>query len=442
MTASTTHDQRGLGAAGAAVAVAAMVTNGLAYLVPMLGARRLPAADLSVLATVLALVAIAGVAGMGLQMAVAVHRARHPDATTARVGAATTAATTGLLVVAAPLMVLGLHLPVGVVALLVVMTVPVVLAGRWLGELQGGQRFVRLAWAMGLLALGRYAGMVVALVLGVGLVDTLLVGTVTGYATLPLLAWLARRQPPSAATQPTTTGDDLRVRQVMSAGTAALAMLVVSYADLIFARQLLSPADSGAYAVGTVLTKGALWAPQVVTVLALPRLAVGDQQIRRAALIVVTACGAVLVAVSALAGGLAFRLAGGEDYAHLGEYAPYFAATGGLYALVFVIVNAKVATAARWPSAPLWVAAGGLAVLTVLIAPGTFQGIMFSALGTATLTTLGTVVGPALVNRGAGGSRRKDPTDQGIVGSPAAPAQARSHSSAPSRLRRVTRSTR
>ena len=418
MTESTAgRGQSSLGAASAAVAVAAMVTNGLAYLVPMLGARHLPAEDLSVLATVLALVAIAGVAGMGLQMAVAVHRARHPGAATARVGAATTAVTVGFVVVASPLMVVALHLPVEVVALLVALTVPVVLAGRWLGELQGEQRFLRLAWAMGLLALGRYAGMVVSLVLGAGVVDTLLTGTVTGYLALPVLAWLARPGPAPAPADEKAAADGkiLRLRQVMSAGTAALAMLVVSYADLIFARQLLPPGDSGAYAVGTVLTKGALWAPQVVTVLALPRLAIGDKNARRAALIVVTVCGAVLVAASALAGGLAFRLAGGENYAYLGEYAPYFAATGGMYALVFVVVNAKVAASARWPSAPLWAATAGLAVLAILVAPRAFEGVMWSALATAASTALVMVVGPALIRSRARGRRSGE---RGLAGAP------------------------
>ncbi len=65
-----------LGAAGAAVTVATVVTNALAYVVPMLGARRLTAADLGALATVLALAAIAAVPGFGLQIAVAAHRAR------------------------------------------------------------------------------------------------------------------------------------------------------------------------------------------------------------------------------------------------------------------------------------------------------------------------------------------------------------------------------
>ncbi|MGQ5259122.1 polysaccharide biosynthesis protein [Micromonospora sp. ZYX-F-536] len=394
-----------LGAAGAAVAGAAMMTNGLAYLLPMLGARHLAVEELSVLATVLALVAIASVAGVGLQMAVAVHRARHPGAPTNLVTLITTASAGGAVIVAAPLMMTALRLPLTVVALVAATTVAVVLAGRWLGELQGEQRFLRLAWAMGMVAVGRYAGMIIALLLGADVVDTLVAGMVTSYLVLPGLAWIAR---PGSTGGATIVGAAVRLRQVTSAGTAALAMLAVSYADLIFARQLLSPADSGAYAVGTVLTKGALWAPQVIVVLALPRLAVGEGRVRTVLLAIVGACGALLVAASALAGGFAFRLVGGEDYASLGEYAPFFAATGALYALVFAVVNAKIAAGARWPSAPLWVAAGVLGVLTMFIAPRTFQGIMWCALATAASTALVMVLSlPPATGRAAGGRWRR-----------------------------------
>jgi hypothetical protein len=304
-----------------------------------------------------------------------------------------------------------LRLSAQIVTLAVAMTVPVVLAGGWLGELQGDQRFHRLASGMGVLAVGRYAGMVVALVLGADVVGTLLAGAATGCLVLPVMAWIARpalRQPVAAGGAAGTT---LRIRQILSAGTAALAMLVVSYADLIFARQLLPAAESGAYAVGTVLTKGALWAPQVITVLALPRLAAGSSRARTVALAVVGACGAGLVGASALAGGLAFRLAGGGDYAQLGEHAPYFAATGSLYALVFVLVNAKIAAATRWPSAPLWAATAGLAVLALLVAPRTFEGIMYSAVAAAAFTLLVTLLSspPARSAAGGGRSSRRGP---------------------------------
>ncbi|MEV6693144.1 polysaccharide biosynthesis protein [Micromonospora sp. NPDC051196] len=403
-----------LGAAGAAVTLATLVTNALAYVVPVLGARRLSAADLGALATVLALGAIAAVPGFGLQIAVAAHRARWGGGGAGRLGLRTAALTGAVTLAAVPLLTVLLRLPAPLTLLLAATTFATVLAGRWLGELQGDQRFLRLAVAMAVVAAGRYGGLVVGLLLGRGPVTCLLLTTVTGLLALPILARLAAPEtagvtspigrgaesatPPGAVlTGP--RGDEpgagetggvvprrLGARQVTTACAATLAMLTISYADLILARQLLPAADSGAYAVGSVLTKGALWAPQVVTLLVLPRLARGDRRARLVALALIMACGAALVLAATIGGELAFRLAGGAGYLHLADTAPIFAATGALYAVVFMLVNDRVATGARWPAAPLWVATAGLAAATALIAPRTVTGVLSCALIAATVT--------------------------------------------------------
>lgn len=371
----------GLGAAGISITLAGVLVNGLAYLVPVLAARRLDPADLSALAAALGLVAIVGVPGLGLQLAVAVHRARHGASDTRRLTAVTAAVCAGTLLAATPLLVTALDLPVEMPALLAVTTAAIVLSSRSLGELQGGQRFLRLAVGMALLAAGRYGGVIVGLLLGAGPTGALAVGALTAALTPAVLARLAR-EPRRSSTAPRLT-----VAQVVAGCGATLAMLVVSYADLLLARQLLSPSDSGAYSVGTVLSKGALWAPQVAAVLALPRLARGDRRSRTVALAVTGGCGVALVLASTLAGGLAFRLAGGPDYDHLGRYAPLFAAVGALYAVTFVLLNDRLAAGARWAAAPLWVGVAGLVAVTATLRPHTVPGLLLVALGTAIVTT-------------------------------------------------------
>ncbi len=372
----------GLGAAGVAVTLAGVLVNGLAYLVPVLAARKLDADDLGALATALGLVAIAGVPGLGLQLAVAVHHARHGPSDTRRLTVLTAAVCAGALLVATPVLVAALDLPAVVPALLAVTTASVVLSSRSLGELQGGQRFLRLATAMALLAAARYGGVIVGLLLGAGLTGALGIGALTAALAPPALAWLTgtpRR--PSAAPR-------LTVAQVTAGCGATLAMLVVSYADLLLARQLLPPSGSGAYSVGTVLTKGALWAPQVAAVLALPRLARGDRRSRTVALAVTGACGLVLVGASAVAGGLAFRLVGGPDYTALGRYAPLFAAVGALYAVTFVLLNDRLAGSVRWAAAPLWLGTAALVTVAAIVRPRTVGGLVAAALATAVVTTL------------------------------------------------------
>jgi hypothetical protein len=382
----TAASRRRIGVAGLAVAVAGAMTNAFGYLVPVLGARRLSAADLGALATVLAIAAIAGVPGTGLQIAVAVHRARHPGAAAGRIGWLTAGVCAGAVALLAPVAGTLLDLPSAVMLLLAGYTGAAVVAGRWLGELQGGERFLRLALGMTVLAAGRYAGLIAGLLCGAGLTGSVILGTATALLIPPALAALTR----SPTARPDQHG--ITAKQVVTACSATLAMLVVSYADLILARHLLPAATSGAYAVGTVLTKGALWAPQVVTVLALPRLARGSRRTLYTALGLVAGCGAVLAAASALAGGLAFRLAGGPGYVELGRYAPVFAATGALYAVLFVLVNAQVAAGARWPSAPLWAATAVLVVAAEWLVPPTFEAILWCAAGTAALTLTATAI--------------------------------------------------
>ncbi|MBO3743443.1 polysaccharide biosynthesis protein [Actinoplanes flavus] len=383
---------RRIGAGAAAVAIASAVASALGYLVPVLGARTLEASDLGALATVLAIAGIAAVPSMGLQIAVAVHRVRQPGAGAQRAGWLTAAVCTALVALLAPVAGPLLDVPATVILLLAVYTGAIVAAGRWLGELQGDERFLLLAVGMAVQAVGRYGGLSAGLLLGAGLTGSMLIGTATALL-IPVALILLTRSSAGAA-----TGLGITAKQVFTACSATLAMLVVSYADLLLARAVLPAAASGAYAVGTVLTKGAIWAPQVVTVLALPRLAHGSRRALLVAVGLVTASGAVLVTASALAGGLAFGAAGGPDYTGLGRYAPVFAATGALYALVFVLVNAQVAAGSRWPSAPMWAGCAVLVAATTVV-PHTFTAIMWCATGTALLVLVATALMPNVARR-------------------------------------------
>ncbi|MFY1696590.1 MULTISPECIES: polysaccharide biosynthesis protein [unclassified Solwaraspora] len=402
----------GLLRAGPAVALAGVLANGLAYLAPMLGGRTLPAAGLSALATVLALGAIGSVPGLGLQIAVAVHRARGGTDPAGRLAWIAAGICAAAVLAAGPVLVGALDLSLAMVGLLAAATGTAVLGCRWLGELQGDQRFLRLAAAMTVLAVTRYGGVIAGLLVGLDATGALLAGVLVGVATLPVLAWLARpagRRAASTADAATAAGPAadavpgpdpvpgpvtgrLTAAAVLTASSATLAMLVLSYADLIMARYLLSPVDSGGYAIGAVLTKGAIWAPQVVTIVALPRLARGDRRARGVALALVAGCGALLVLASVLAGGLAFRLAGGPDYVPLGRYAPYFAAVGALYALVYVMVNAQVAAGARRPAAPLWITTVGLLGWLLATRPESILAVVVAALVAAAFATAATAV--------------------------------------------------
>jgi O-antigen/teichoic acid export membrane protein len=178
-----------------------------------------------------------------------------------------------------------------------------------------------------------------------------------------------------------------------------MALLAVSYADLILSRHFLPPAQAGAYAVGAVLTKGALWAPQVVTVLALPLMAAGSaaqasptvppgRRVLAVSLGLVAACGVVLTLAAAIAGPLAVRLAGGPQYQSLSGYAAGFAGVGALYATVVVLVNAEVAAQVRWPAAVLWIALAVMITTAALIRVDSIGAMLALSVTTATLAAV------------------------------------------------------
>ncbi|HWS35956.1 MAG TPA: polysaccharide biosynthesis protein, partial [Actinoplanes sp.] len=175
------------------------MASALGYLVPVLGARTLPAADLGALATVLAIAGIVAVPSMGLQIAVAVRRAKQPGASAARAGWLTAVVCTVTVAVTAPIAGPSLDLPVTVILLLAVYTGAIVLAGRWLGELQGDERFLPLAAGMAVQAVGRYGGLSAGLLLNAGLTGSMLIGTASALLIPAALAWLARPENGNAA---------------------------------------------------------------------------------------------------------------------------------------------------------------------------------------------------------------------------------------------------
>jgi hypothetical protein len=387
--ADALRSARAVVSAGAVVGAAGVAVNLLAAVVPAVAARPLPADQFGAFAALLAVGTVAAVVGVALQTALAVKWARHDRVEGAtRLSLLTAGATTAVLLLVSPLLAAGLRLPAIQTLWLAVLTCPVVLAGRWLGELQGRQRYGRLAIGMVLLGVGRYGGLLAALAAGLGVTATLAVGAVAAWASMVLIAWFTSRDGPAASTEP--AAERVTGIEVVRAGGATIAMLAISYADLILARALLPEDDAGRYGVGSLLTKGALWAPGVLTVLALPLFAQARHNAVRITLAATAAVGAVLILASAFAGGFAMRLAGGADYAHLGPYAAAFASVGALYALVFVIVNAEIAKLGRRPALTLWAGLAGMATIAVVTRPSTVGGVLTLSVGTAGVTLVST----------------------------------------------------
>jgi len=148
-----------------------------------------------------------------------------------------------------------------------------------------------------------------------------------------------------------------------------------------------------------VLTKGAIWAPQTIAIIALPYFARNVRWTRAIAAVSVLFVGGVLVLATVLFGRFAAELAGGPGYGHLAGHAPMFAMVGSLYALVYVLTNSQLATGAKTPSAPLWAGFACFVIAVLTVAPATINGIVTSAIIVAAASSLALIAVIALKSR-------------------------------------------
>ncbi|TQS41502.1 polysaccharide biosynthesis protein [Cryptosporangium phraense] len=350
-------------AAGAAlVAAAAMAANVLAYGLRLSGNWLLDAGENGALGALIALLTVATVLQVGTQTAAAVRTAKG-DTDPSRLvalGVRLSVATSAVLVLASPVITAVLHLPGLWPALALAAAVgPLNAAGIHLGLLQGSERFGRLAVLTGVVAFGRSGGGLAGLLIGRSAFTTMLgvaIGGVLALAVAYRLSAPVRRGGPAG---------EPRVGEMLGACSAMLAMLALVNADLLLARAVL-PADvSGEYAVGAILTNAAYWAPQVVGVVALPRLAQGHRRALPLSMLVVGFVGLVAVGACVVFGGFAVSVAGKGSYSGLADEAWLFAAAGAGWALVNLLLTARIAGGSRWVASPLW-AAGVVEVGAVL----------------------------------------------------------------------------
>jgi hypothetical protein len=373
-------------AAGATlVAAAAMAANVLAYGLRVGGNKLLDKDENGALGALVALLTVATVLQVGTQTRAAVRTAKGTSdpGRLVTTGIQLSVATSALLVLGAPLITAVLHLPGIWPALALAAAVgPLNAVGIHLGLLQGAERFGRLATLTGVVAVGRSGGGLIGLLLGRSAFATLAGVAIGGAFALVAAYALSRpvRLRPGAGVP--------RIGEILGACSAMLAMLALVNADLLLARAVL-PADiTGEYAVGAILTNAAYWAPQVVAVVALPRLAQGQSRALLISVLVVGTTGLIAVGATLVAGDLAVRVAGKSEYAGLADQVWLFAAAGAAWALVNLLLTARIAAGARWVAAPLWAAAAAETVAVLAWRPYSLTHTASVALGTALASVL------------------------------------------------------
>ncbi len=379
-----------------AVSAALLGANALGYVFNLTAARALVPEVYGALGSLMALLLVGVVPAMGLQTATALHIAGLSGAERVAgerrlLGSGLVAAglVAAVMLAVSPLVKAYLHLP-GYWPLLWLALVfaPLTLHGLFQGTLQGNRRFGALATLVVVDGTAKFGGGLVGL-----LVTRTLAGTLAGIAigglVIAVTGWvLCRRRRPMWG-----TGD--LAGKIAHATWPIFGMVLLINLDVVLARHHLPPAAAGDYAVGAILTKIALWLPQAVGVVVLPRLA--DPADRRRtvpwALGLIALLDSAVVLVALVFGGLLFTIIGGPGYGGHGGQAWMFAVIGSMLALAYLLLYSRIATGDRWSSGAVWVAVvAEIGLATYWLHGSVVQVAAAALLSTGTLVLVGLVI--------------------------------------------------
>ncbi len=390
---------RGLARSGAVLAGATLAANVLGYVLVLALSRLLPPADYGAVGALLNLAVIGLVPALAVQL-VAARRtaARAARGTDPRLGALGLGAggAVGLVVVlAAPLLDRYLHLggPWAAVSLGASL-LPTGGTFAAQGVVQGSERFGRLALLLVVAGGTRCAGGALPAAAGWGVTGVITGTLVAAVVTMAVAVAVV----PAAFGLPGTGGVrgpgswGRLWRDVAGSSTSTAGLLTFVNLDVLLARHSLPAAASGVYAVGSLFTKVAFWGPAFLATLLYPRMTAAATRDRAvaAALGLTAGLGAAVVAVTWLGGGRLVALAAGARYAPLGRTVALFAALGTAFAVVQVLVYARVAVGDRWLGAAAWVCAAATVGAVAVLQPSTVTALVGTVLaGAWTLAGLG-----------------------------------------------------
>lgn len=339
------------------VGVATLVGNGAAYLLSMVAARLLTPAEFGALGALLGLLVIVSTVGIATQaltarrVAVAGDDRHHVEGVAIRlsvlVGA--TIIVAGVLV-AWPLGTF-FSIPVAAVATGIASLGFVVVGSAAMGVAQGREEHVRLSWGFlangGSRAIGGILGVVLfdsVVGIGVGILIGCAVGAVIAYRISCWRTW-------SPSLSAGVRGEFVHVLHALAV------LFTLTNVDVLMARYFLTPDQSGEYSVGVLLAKIAFFLPNAIVIVLFPKMTSTNS---RRAVYVATGLTAVvglsITLFSLLFGNFVIRVLGGVQYPDLGSEAWLFALEGSAFALVQVLLYARLATQDRSAVIAVWAA--------------------------------------------------------------------------------------
>lgn len=349
------------------VGAATMIGNGFAYLLSMVAARVLVPAEFGALGALLGLLVIISTVGIAMQ---AFTARRVAVATSNR--AAVEGETIRLSTIVAILIMIGgiaLAWPLGALFSIPALAVAtgvasigfVIIGSAAMGIAQGREEHLRLSWAFIANGVGRAIGGIIGVVIlqsvtGVG------IGVLLGCAVGAFISY--RLICPGAWSSTISTGVPGEFGHVVH----ALAVLfTLTNVDVLLARIFLTEDMSGEYAVGVLLAKIAFFLPNAIIIVLFPKMTGGRSNRTVYLATGLTAIvGLVITGFSFLFGDLVIRILGGAQYTELGSEAWLFALEGSAFALVQVLLYARLATQDTRAVIAVWIALGVLVAVVAL----------------------------------------------------------------------------
>ena len=348
------------------VGAATLLGNGTAYLLSMVSARILDPADFGALGALLGLLVIIATLGISTQALTA----RRVSTASASERKDVEGQAIRLSIFAAIAILIGaviLSWPVSVIFAIPILAVFsgvaslgfVVIGSAAMGIAQGREEHIKLSIAFiantACRAFGGIIGVVVfQSVTGVGF--GVLIGCAVGAAIAYQLI------------SPKTFSSKLKDGIGIEFGHIAHALIVLftlTNIDVLLARVFLTEGLSGEYSVGVLLAKIAFFLPNAIIIVLFPKMSGGDSH---RALYIATALtatvGVVITFASVFAGDMIISILGGSQYTDLGGEAWLFALEGSAFALVQVLLYARLAAQDRRAVLAVW---GALAVLAVIV---------------------------------------------------------------------------
>jgi len=351
------------------VGVATLVGNGAAYLLSMVAARILNQADFGALGALLGLLVILATLGISIA-ALAARRVATANSDRAQVEEQLMRLSifVGAMVIVAGIVVAW---PIGVIFTIPTAAVAtgigslgfVIIGSAAMGIAQGREEHTRLSLAFiangGSRALGGIIGVLaLASVTGVG------IGVFIGCAVGAFISYrLVRRPEWKPFGTKVGAGMGVELGHVVH---ALMVLFTLTNVDILLARFFLTEDQSGQYAVGVLLAKIAFFLPNAIVIVLFPKMSA--EASRRTVYIatgLTAVVGAVITTGAFMFGDLVVRILGGEQYLSMGSLIWLFALEGSAFALVQVLLYARLAAQDRKAVIAVWIA---LATLVIVVA--------------------------------------------------------------------------